>query len=164
MDKILANKTRLIMYEQARQIAPMFGYDAAEIANYCTAISYVESTFNPAAKVKAPNTAKGLMQINNITKTEAEKQLGLPTASENQMYDSSYNAYLGVYIFCMRLKKCNGNVKYAVAAYNQGNCSAKARARAAGYVAKWENALNTMGYYNVAQNNNAGFSPARNWY
>ncbi|MBL7997929.1 MAG: lytic transglycosylase domain-containing protein [Candidatus Kapabacteria bacterium] len=139
-----AQVTYGIIYDAALEIAPMFGYDPADVSAVMTAIAFVESTFNANARVKPPHTARGLLQINNITQKEAEQELGLPASGDTKIFDPSYNARLGVYMFCKRLKRCGGDVKRGVVAYNQGNCSKPAQLRAAVYLLKWQSAYDKV--------------------
>lgn len=114
---------------------------AQALSQWLTAIAFIESRFDPNAHAPKPHTAKGLMQINNITKTEAERLAKLPTAPMEKMYDPSYSSLLALHIFAWRYRRCGFNLEAAVVAYNQGNCSASAARRAAGYVRKWKQAM-----------------------
>jgi hypothetical protein len=139
-----AQTTYGIIYEAALEIAPQFGFNPADVAAVMTAIAFVESTFNANARVKPPHTARGLLQINNITQKEAEAELGLPASGDTKIFDPAYNSILGVYMFCKRLKRCGSDVKRGVVAYNQGNCSKAAQLRASVYLLKWESAYNKV--------------------
>ena len=73
------------------------------------AIIHAESNFNPNAKSYA--NAKGLMQINPIT----QRHLGLKNP-----FNPKENVDAGTRYLSQLLKKFNGNLKHAIAAYNAG--------------------------------------------
>lgn len=114
---------------------------AQALSQWLTAIAFIESRFDARAHAPKPHTAKGLMQINNITKTEAERLAKLPTAPMEKMYDPQYSSLLALHIFAWRFKRCGMNLELAVVAYNQGNCSQSAQRRAKSYVTKWKTAM-----------------------
>jgi len=94
--------------------------DPYKIADIVTAICFVESTYNPKAK-NSHSSAKGLMQMTDPAKKDAERWLGLPTASTNEMYNPVYNLKLGTMYFLHQYKRYKFNLKKSVIAYNQGH-------------------------------------------
>lgn len=129
-----------LMRRTASTVAPKYGLNAEALAQYATAVAWIESRFDPRAHAPRPHTAKGLMQINNITKVDAEKWAGVAPASMERMLDADYSALLGMTVLARRIRTCT-TVDAGIAAYNQGNCSARSIGRARGYVAKWKKAM-----------------------
>ncbi len=112
-----------LAFDTLGQFQRDFKFNRSEMARVLTAIMFVESTYNPNAK--NPNsTAKGLMQMTNPAKSDAERWLGLPTAPESAMYNPIYNVKLGTRYFLQLWKRYNGDLKKSVIGYNQGNYNA----------------------------------------
>ena len=97
-----------------------FNFNRSEMARVLTAIMFVESTYNPNAK-NPHSTAKGLMQMTNPAKKDAERWLNLPTAPDSTMYNPQYNVKLGTRYFLYQWRRYDGNLKKSVIAYNQGS-------------------------------------------
>jgi len=77
-----------------------------------------ESNFNPEAKSK--KNAIGLMQITEKTAEWIAKKINLPYFKKEDLYNPDTNIMLGTWYLAYLIKYCDGNIKYAVAAYNAG--------------------------------------------
>ena len=84
--------------------------------NLLMAVIKTESNFNPRAKSSAQ--CKGLMQLKDSTAAEVAEELGM--GQNFDVYDIETNIRLGARYLKKMLKKFNGNVKLALAAYNAG--------------------------------------------
>lgn len=121
--RLTKKQTYNIALKQARRLKNLYKIRPEELAKITTAIAFIESSFRP--KVRSDqypvSTAKGLMQVNNLAKSDAERWMKLSPASENAMFNADYNMLLGTRYFVHQLNRYNGNVKKAVIAYNQGH-------------------------------------------
>ncbi len=107
---------------------------------------WVESRFDP--KATSPAGAKGLMQLMPAT----AKSLATQLDRRSRPYNSEFNVTAGAYYLRKMLNRYDGNLKYALAAYNAGpgNVSKWTRnggrlpARSRGYVDK---VLTARGYF-----------------
>jgi soluble lytic murein transglycosylase-like protein len=88
-----------------RELAPQFGIDP----NLALAIIRVESGFNP--KAESPKRAKGLMQL--LPETASRFQV-------EDIWDPEQNIRGGLRYLRWLLKRFEGQVHLAVAAYNAG--------------------------------------------
>lgn len=77
-----------------------------------------ESNFNPEAKSK--KNAIGLMQITEKTAEWIAKKINLPYFKKEDLYNPDTNIMLGTWYLAYLIKYFDGNIKYAVAAYNAG--------------------------------------------
>lgn len=93
--------------------------DVYKMADTITAICYIESKFDPKAKNKY-SSAKGLMQMTDPAKSDAERWLNLPTAPSSKMYNPEYNLKLGITYFLYQYKRYNFDLNKSIIAYNQG--------------------------------------------
>lgn len=143
--KMNASQVYYLMLKVAQEVAPKFNQSPTSLAQVATAIAWVESRFDTNAQAPKPHTAKGLMQVNNITKKDAERMLGLEPAPMEKMFEPEYNVLLGLTILAYRINRCK-TVDLGVISFNQGNCGAKARVVAAGYLRKWKNAMREYSY------------------
>lgn len=134
----------LILAEAASVASGMYNLDAASVANYMTALAWIESRFNPNAHAPSPSTARGLFQINRATQRDAEKLLGVTDSGDELIYDPQYNARLACVIFCARFVKCSRNVSHAVVAYNRGNCKVTSRIKGFTYLESWKRAMKEL--------------------
>ena len=95
-----------------------FFYEAAQTYNVPAALliamGKVESDFNP--NVVSGAGASGIMQLMPST----AKELGVKNP-----YDAEQNIMGGAKLIAAHLKKFNGNVRYALAAYNAGSGAVK---------------------------------------
>lgn len=132
-----------LMRRTAAQIGPAYGIDPEALAQYATGVAWIESRFDPRAHAPKPHTAKGLMQINNITKIDAERWAKQQPAPMEEMYDAEYSALLGMTVLAHRIRRC-GSVDLGIIGYNQGNCSAAAQVRARLYLSKWKSAMESF--------------------
>lgn len=142
---LTASQVYHLLAKVAQQVAPRFNQNPTSLAQIATAIAFVESRFNTEAQAPKPHTAKGLLQVNNITKKDAERILGLEPAPMEKMFDPEYNALLGLTILAYRINRCK-TVDLGVVAFNQGNCGIKAQIAARGYLKKWKNAMRNYAY------------------
>ena len=77
-----------------------------------------ESEFNAAALSRA--NAMGLMQILPGTGKRVAKQLRIRGFDSSQLFEPTYNLQLGTRYFRDLLKRYDGRIEYALAAYNAG--------------------------------------------
>lgn len=92
------------------------------------AVISVESSFNPVAT--SPKQAMGLMQIMPATAYELAAELGMAVVNEEEFYDPDVNIRLGYYYLAKLSREFNGNMIFALAAYNAGLTNAKTWAKA----------------------------------
>ncbi|HQU71070.1 MAG TPA: transglycosylase SLT domain-containing protein [Calditrichia bacterium] len=90
-----------------------------------------ESAFEP--NVMSYANAYGLMQIIPPTANRLTESLGLAMEDVRQLYDPNFNIRLGSYYLSELLKRYDGNLYYALAAYNAGEHR----------VDRWSKVLNT---------------------
>lgn len=128
-------------YSASVKISDKFGVPAEELANYLTAIAYVESTFDPNAKNKN-STARGLTQILINTQRWIETKLKspfrpaiykaskypkapvTPYSEEDAMYNPDFALMLGAYYLGYNYKRYNNWYK-AITAYHLGSYDSK---------------------------------------
>jgi peptidoglycan lytic transglycosylase len=77
-----------------------------------------ESRFDPSARSSA--RALGLSQIVPATGQTIARALGYPSLSENDLLKPSVNLDLGAYYLSQQLKRYDGSIMPALAAYNAG--------------------------------------------
>jgi soluble lytic murein transglycosylase-like protein len=82
--------------------------------NFVKSMTKVESQFNPNATSKA--NAKGLMQLTPITIKELQRQ----KLNINNPYDPQQNIEGGTKYLANMIKRFDGNLEHAIAAYNMG--------------------------------------------
>lgn len=82
------------------------------------ALIHVESTFNPYAQ--SHKGAKGLMQLLPDTALYINKKTDKGIPENNNLFDAKTNIALGTAYMEYLLNKTNGNLEYALAAYNMG--------------------------------------------
>ncbi|MGB1699049.1 MAG: lytic transglycosylase domain-containing protein, partial [Nannocystaceae bacterium] len=75
---------------------------------------WVESRFDP--KATSPAGAKGLMQLMPATAKSLASQLKRPS----RPYNTDFNVTAGAYYLRKMLNRYDGNLRYAIAAYNAG--------------------------------------------
>lgn len=97
------------------------------------ALIQVESTFNPNAY--SHKGAKGLMQLLPDTAKYINKKTNKGISNTSNLFDEEINIKLGTAYVEYLLNKTNGNLEYALAAYNMGPTNM--------YRAKRENKLPT---------------------
>lgn len=95
------------------------------------AIIKKESAFEP--QITSYANAYGLMQIIPPTANRLSGTLGLHLDDVRRLFDPDFNIYLGSYYLSELLKRYEGNLYYALAAYNAGEHR----------VDRWRNTLNT---------------------
>lgn len=78
-----------------------------------------ESEFNPSAVSRA--NALGLMQLLPSTGKGEAKQLGIKSYNQDSLFDPNVNIELGTRYFRKMVDHFNGQVEYALAAYNAGD-------------------------------------------
>ncbi len=78
-----------------------------------------ESEFNPSAV--SHSNALGLMQLLPSTGKGEAKQLGLKGYNQDSLFDPNVNIELGTRYFRKMVDHFNGQVEYALAAYNAGD-------------------------------------------
>ena len=78
---------------------------------------YVESSFNSDSK--SNKNARGLMQLLPNTAKYIQKKIG-DTSSIKNLHDDETNIRLGVAYLDYLIKKNDGNIEYALIAYNMG--------------------------------------------
>lgn len=78
---------------------------------------YVESSFNSDSK--SNKNARGLMQLLPDTASYIQRKIGDHTPIEN-LHDDETNIRLGVAYLNYLIEKNNGNIEYALIAYNMG--------------------------------------------
>jgi len=78
-----------------------------------------ESEFNPSAV--SHSNALGLMQLLPSTGKGEAKQLGLKGFNQDSLFDPNINIELGTRYFRKMVDHFNGQVEYALAAYNAGD-------------------------------------------
>ncbi len=78
-----------------------------------------ESEFNPSAV--SHSNALGLMQLLPSTGKGEAKQLGLKGYNQDSLFDPNINLELGTRYFRKMVDHFNGQVEYALAAYNAGD-------------------------------------------
>ncbi|MFH1073633.1 MAG: lytic transglycosylase domain-containing protein [Candidatus Firestonebacteria bacterium] len=86
------------------------------------AIIKSESTFNPIAV--SEKGAVGLMQLMPSTAEEMAHELNVDYVDVEDLYDPEINIHLGYYYMVKLLKRYNGNLVFALAAYNAGTKNA----------------------------------------
>lgn len=77
-----------------------------------------ESTFNPLATSRAG--ALGLMQIMPSTAEELAHELKIDYVNTDELYKPEINIQFGFYYITKLQKRYNGNIVFALAAYNAG--------------------------------------------
>ncbi|RMI02412.1 MAG: hypothetical protein D6681_10455 [Calditrichaeota bacterium] len=82
------------------------------------AIIKKESAFEPVIMSYA--NAYGLMQIIPPTAKRLTRQLGVELPDVRRLYNPDFNIYLGSFYLAQLLKRYEGNLYYALAAYNAG--------------------------------------------
>lgn len=82
------------------------------------AIIRTESKFDPYAVSKTG--ARGLMQIQSETAEDCFRELHLSNFTSDALFDPEVNIRIGCYYFSKLLKRYEGKVSLAVAAYNGG--------------------------------------------
>ncbi len=82
------------------------------------AIIKKESAFEP--HIISYANAYGLMQIIPPTAQRLAKSLGIELDDVRQLYNPSFNIFLGSYYLAELIKRYEGNLYYALAAYNAG--------------------------------------------
>jgi soluble lytic murein transglycosylase len=87
------------------------------------AIIHSESKFNPVATSK--KGALGLMQLLPSTGKEIAKELGINILNEDELYEADKNIRIGFYYMAKLYREFNGNLIFALAAYNAGITRAK---------------------------------------
>lgn len=98
--------------------------EARDIDPYLVAaVIKQESVFDPKALSTAG--ARGLMQVIPATGQELARELKLTGFSPNMLYKPETNLALGSYYLTRLLKKFDGNLVLALAAYNAGEKAAK---------------------------------------
>jgi hypothetical protein len=112
-----------------------------ETARIMTAISFIESTYNPNAK-NSHSTAKGLTQVTNPAKQDTERWLKISNAPYSKMYDPNYNMLIGTRYFLYQFNRYGKDLKKSVIAYNQGSYNTSKDG--ADYWAKFEKAYNRI--------------------
>ena len=78
-----------------------------------------ESEFNPNAVSRAH--ALGLMQLLPANGRKFARELHIPLTATNQLLQPKLNLQLGTFMLRKLLDQHNGNLEYALAAYNAGN-------------------------------------------
>ncbi|OGF50865.1 MAG: hypothetical protein A2231_10985 [Candidatus Firestonebacteria bacterium RIFOXYA2_FULL_40_8] len=86
------------------------------------AIIKSESTFNPIAV--SEKGAVGLMQLMPDTAEEMAHELNVDFVNIEDLYNPEINIHLGYYYMVKLLKRYNGNMVFALAAYNAGTKNA----------------------------------------
>ncbi len=86
--------------------------------SFLWAIIKKESAFEP--KIVSYANAYGLMQIIPKTARQISRRLALRFNSVEQLYQADFNIRLGAWYISDLLKKYEGNMYYALAAYNAG--------------------------------------------
>lgn len=87
------------------------------------AVIHTESKFNPMATSK--KGALGLMQILPDTAKEIAGELGIDIVNEEDIYEVKKNIRVGFHYMARLLREFNGNLIFALAAYNAGISKAK---------------------------------------
>lgn len=82
------------------------------------AIIKSESAFNPIAE--SNKGALGLMQLMPLTAEALAHEMNLDYVNVEDLYDPEINIHIGYYYIVKLLKKYNGNIVFALAAYNAG--------------------------------------------
>ena len=82
------------------------------------AIIFTESSGDPNAHSSAD--ARGLMQITPITHRDAIQRFDLPEANDEALFEPSYNIDIGTRYLSYLLKRFDGDLKLALAAYHMG--------------------------------------------
>ena len=77
-----------------------------------------ESAFNPRAV--SPAGARGLMQVMPATARRVARQLNISRFKSSQLFELEPNLRLGTHYFVTQLRKFNGDLALALAAYNAG--------------------------------------------
>ena len=90
--------------------AKRFGVDP----NLINGFIWVESKFE--ARARGPGGAAGLMQLMPSTSRDLAKQLG----ERSRPYDPEFNVRAGTYYLSRLLKRFDGDVRFAIAAYQAG--------------------------------------------
>lgn len=88
-------------------------------ANLVASLIRQESEFNPGALSHA--NAMGLMQLLPQVGSGAARTLGVKRFSPNELLEPSVNLQLGTHYFKRMVDHYNGQVEYALAAYNAGS-------------------------------------------
>ncbi len=101
------------------QCAGEYKMDPLLIASVISA----ESSFNPIATSK--KKAMGLMQLMPETAFELAQELKLDVVNEEDLYQPDVNIRLGFYYLVKLSREFNGNIVFALAAYNAGLSRAK---------------------------------------
>ena len=86
------------------------------------AIIKAESAFNPIAV--SEKGAVGLMQLMPATAEELAHELNVDYVNVEDLYNPEINIHLGYYYMVKLLKRYNGNLVFALAAYNAGTKNA----------------------------------------
>ena len=102
-------------WSDVRTYSAMNGLDPYLVAS----LIRQESEFNPAAASRA--NAIGLMQLLPKTGKTVAKQIKLKRYGASQLYTPAVNLQLGTRYFKSMVDKYNGQLEYALAAYNAGS-------------------------------------------
>ena len=86
------------------------------------AIIKSESAFNPIAE--SDKGAMGLMQLMPSTAEALAHEMSLDYVNTEDLYNPEINIHLGYYYIVKLLKRYNGNLVFALAAYNAGTVKA----------------------------------------
>ena len=81
-----------------------------------------ESAFNPIAV--SEKGAMGLLQLMPATAEEMAHELNVDYVNVEDLYNPEINIHLGYYYMVKLLKRYNGNLVFALAAYNAGTKNA----------------------------------------
>lgn len=127
-----------IVFNIAKDVAPLYGADAAKLTEYLTAIAVVESGLRVDARNKA-STARGILQMLICTQRENEKKRlkssfapamfsckSYPTDKVNEekdrlLFDVDYAVLLASHELAYQFKRYKKDWSKAVHAYNQGS-------------------------------------------
>ena len=95
-------------YAEAENIDPLLVF----------AIIKAESNFEP--NITSKSGAMGLMQVMNLTGQEVAEGIDVNFSTKEVLYNPETNINIGVKYFSNLLKKYEGNMHLALAAYNAG--------------------------------------------
>lgn len=112
--KRLSSKERLELASIITEQAELHNLDPLLVI----ALIHVESTFNTNAQ--SHKGAKGLMQLLPNTARYINKKTDKGIPENSNLFDAKTNIALGTAYMEYLLNKTNGNLKYALAAYNMG--------------------------------------------
>ena len=112
--KRLSSKERLELASIITEQAELHNLDPLLVI----ALIHVESTFNTNAQ--SHKAAKGLMQLLPNTARYINKKTDKGIPENSNLFDAKTNIALGTAYMEYLLNKTNGNLEYALAAYNMG--------------------------------------------